>query len=447
MLSGVSLAANEIVFIRSHLDLSDIMTTPTSKFRIAAMALALAAVGAGIWLVHAYTAPNDEHGGGRGQGGGRGAGGSKGVTQTVGMATAATGDLPVVLSGLGTVSATTTTTVRSRVDGPLIKLFFKEGDRVKEGQLLAQIDPSTFQVALDQARGTLLSNEAALSNAREDLVRLQTLLAQDSIAKQKVDAQAALVRQLEGTVAANKAAVDSAKLQLSFSHITAPISGRVGLRQVDQGNLVHASDPNGIVVITQDQPINVVFALPEAQLASALRPLNDGRKLSVTALDRQGANQLAVGQLMAIDNQIDTSTGTVKAKASFANTDLSLFPNQFVNVRLQVDTLKAATLLPIAAIQTGPQGNYVWVVGADNKADMRLVKVGQRDGERVALTDGIKAGERVVTDGVDRLAVGTPVVQAGSVAPADGKGDAAQKGGKRHGGEGKKRHGDAGKAE
>lgn len=395
--------------------------------------LVLLAIGGG-WYLKIHTAPAEGAGkagfaGGAGRGGGPG---GKGMAQTVKTAQAKLGDIPIYLTGLGTVAATNTAIVRSRVDGELIKLHFTEGQTVKAGQLLAELDPRSFQVALAQAQGQWATNQASLLNARADEERYKTLLAQDSVARQKLDTQVALVRQLEGTVAANKAAVDAAKLQLDYSRIKAPISGRLGLKQVDVGNQIHAGDANGLVVITQTQPINVVFTLPEAQLQSVLKPLNDGNALQVQAWDRDMKQSQALGQLVTVDNQIDIATGTVKLKATFPNTDNALFPNQFVNARIQVDTLKNAVLVPVAAVQLGKQGNYVWLVDADNKVSMQPVTTGPRNGELIVIREGVKAGDLMVTDGVDRLTEGGSVKQVEAAAPWQGAAP-----GKRGGKEGK----------
>jgi multidrug efflux system membrane fusion protein len=329
-------------------------------------------------------------------------------------------NLDVFIKSLGTVTSFNTVTVRSRVDGELMKVLFKEGQRVKAGDLIAQIDPRAYQVALSQAQGTLQQNQAQLENARKDLDRYQTLFSQDSIARQQVDTQAALVRQYEGTIKTNQAAVDNARLQLDYTRVTAPIAGRVGLRQVDQGNLVRSSDANGLVIITQTQPISVIFTIAESDLPRVLQQLRGGNRLAVEAFDRADLVKIADGVLDTLDNQIDVTTGTVKIKARFENKDESLFPNQFVNARLHVRTLKDATVIPTAAVQRGTPGTFVYVVKPDNTIDVRVIKLGQPNGERVAVTEGLKPGEPVVVEGVDRLRAGAKVevVTGASEVPA-----------------------------
>ncbi|MCT9115024.1 MdtA/MuxA family multidrug efflux RND transporter periplasmic adaptor subunit [Cupriavidus gilardii] len=333
-------------------------------------------------------------------------------------------DMDVVLNGLGNVTPVANVTVRAQVSGPLLRVLFKEGQMVKAGDLLAEIDPRPFQAALDQALGQLARDQALLQNARIDQQRYRTLLAQDSIAKQQVDTQDALVRQYEGVVKTDQANVDNARLQLGYTRIKAPTSGRIGLRQVDPGNIVSTSDANGIALITQIQPIAVLFSIPEDNLPSVLRQLNAGQTLPVQAWDRQARNKLADGTLLTTDNQIDTTTGTVRLKAVFRNDDGMLFPNQFVNVRMRVDTLAGATVVPVAAIQRGQQGTFVYVVDQENKVKVQTVALGPSDGEQTAVLRGVQAGQRVVVDGADRLREGMtvqtvdPAARAAAVAPA-----------------------------
>jgi len=327
----------------------------------------------------------------------------------VAVVAATQGDFPVYLTGLGTVTALRTVTVRSRVDGELIHVAFKEGQMIQAGDLLAEIDPRAFQVQLMQAEGQLLRDQALLNNAQTDLARYKTLLEQDSIAAQQTVTQESLVKQYKGTVAIDRGLVADAKLQLSYARITAPISGRLGLRLVDQGNIVHASDANGIAVITQIQPIAVVFTLPEDDLQAVMKQFRSGKGLTIEAYDRSGKIKLAEGQLLAVDNQIDTSTGTVKLKGQFANEDGALFSNQFVNIKMLMDTLRSVTIIPTAAIQRGTMGTFVYVVKADQTVSLRPLTLGPAEGEKIAVLEGLQPDERVVVDGADKLREGMKV--------------------------------------
>lgn len=319
------------------------------------------------------------------------------------------GDIDITLAALGTVTARNTVTVKPRVDGQLVRINFREGERVKAGEVLAEIDSRPFQAQLDQVSGQLARDQALLANARLDLERYRGLLAKDSIAKQQVDVQEAQVRQYEGVVKADQALVDSAQLQLSFTKVTAPLAGRLGLRQVDVGNMVRSSDAAGLVVITQTQPINVLFTIPSDNLSPVVSRLRAGESLTVEAFERDGKAKLATGHLQTVDNQIDTATGTVKLKAEFANADDRLFPNQFVNVRLRVETRKEALLIPLAALQRGTKGSFVYVVGPESAVSVRPVVPGPASGDVVAIEQGLSAGEQVVTDGLDKLREGAKV--------------------------------------
>lgn len=326
---------------------------------------------------------------------------------------AKSGDMGVFLTGLGTVTAINTVTVRSRVDGQLIRVGFREGQLVRQGELLAEIDPRPFQVQLIQAEGQRGKDEAALANARVDLKRYQVLVQQDAIPKQQLDTQIATVNQLEATLKSDQGGIESAKLNLAYSRITAPITGTVGLKLVDPGNIVHANDPNGIVVITQLQPITIVFTIPADQLPAVQRQMKTGRKLPVEAWDRDLKKQLATGALLALDNQIDPATGTVRIKALFANEDAALFANQFVNARLLVDTLRNTVIIPTAALQRSPQTTFVWALKADSTVEMRNVEVQLTEGDATSIKKGVAPGEAVVTEGVDKLQQGTKVVSGG----------------------------------
>ena len=334
-------------------------------------------------------------------------------------AAARRGDIGVTIDGLGTVTAWNTVTVKPRVAGQLVSVVAHEGQLVKAGEVLAEIDPRPFQVLLDQADGQLLRDQALYDNAKRDLARYRGLLAEDSIASQQVDAQAALVRQMLGSVAMDRAQVANARLQLSFTRITAPISGRIGLRLVDPGNAVSTTDPTGIFVITQTQPIAVVFAIPAGDLPAVLQGLRTGATLPVEAFDREDTKALAKGDLSTVDNQIDVATGTVKLKAKFANPGNRLFPNQFVNARLLVETLHGATLVPTAAIQRGTPGTFVYVVNRDQTVSVRAVALGPSANAVVAVEKGLAPGERVVTDGADKLRQGEKVEVVSAAARED----------------------------
>ncbi|MEA3099883.1 MdtA/MuxA family multidrug efflux RND transporter periplasmic adaptor subunit [Caballeronia mineralivorans] len=355
--------------------------------------------------------PQQQAGGGR-RGGGPGGPGGPGTPappQPVHVATVTQGEMPVVINSLGTVTPLASVTVKTLLNGTLQDVAFQEGQMVKKGDVLAQIDPRPYEISLRNAQGTLAKDQALLQTARLDLKRYQMLLSQDSIASQQVDTQASLVQQLEGTVKADQASVDTFRLDLTYARITAPVSGRVGLRQVDPGNYVTTSDTNGVVVITQLQPISVIFTTSEDNLTAILKPLHAGTKMSVTAYDRANTTSLESGYLETIDNQIDTTTGTVKLRARFDNKESMLFPNQFVNTKLLVDVIKDATIVPTPAVLNGSSGAFVYVVKPDNTVTVRNVKIGPVDGERTSIKTGLQVGERVVIDGSDRLKEGAKI--------------------------------------
>jgi membrane fusion protein, multidrug efflux system len=319
------------------------------------------------------------------------------------------GDMPVALDALGTVTAISTVTVKTQISGKLTEVGFTEGQSVKKGDFLAQIDPRPYQAALDQAKGQLARDEAMLAAARIDLARYEKLMTQDSIARQQVDTQRALVLQDEAIVRSDNANVENASLNLNYCRIISPSDGRVGLRLVDPGNYLQASDPNGVVIITQMQPISVIFTLPQDTIPQFIKKLRAGATLPVLAFNRSSITQLASGSLTTIDNQIDVTTGTVRLRATFPNEDETLFPNQFVNIKLVVDTLRGASIAPSAAIQIGAPGPYVYVANPDSTVAVRPIKLGPSSGEQVAVLEGLAPGDKVVVDGVDRLRDGAKI--------------------------------------
>jgi len=364
------------------------------------------------------------------QGGRFGAGGPMPVVS----AAARSGDMPITLIGLGTVTPLATVTVQSQISGQIMRIFFKEGQTVKTDDPLIQIDPRPYQVALEQAQGALARDKALLANARVDLDRYQTLFSQDSIAEQQLATQKSLVAQYGGAVLTDQGQIDAAKLNLTYCHIVSPITGRVGLQQINVGNYVTPAEPNGLVVVTQLQPITVVFTLPEDDVPSLLQRMHAGATLPVTAWDRSNAHQLASGTLQSIDSQIDTTTGTIRLKAVFPNEDQSLYPQQFVNVVLLLDTLHAATLIPQAGVQRGSPGTYVYLVNSDQTVSVRTVTLGPGDANNIAITAGLKPGDTIVVDGADKLKDGAKVIvrqpghPGGAADVGSGKSPAGQRG-------------------
>ena len=372
--------------------------------------VALILAGGGYWLAHSTVVPT-----GGGRFGARGAGGPGGPAMPVGAVSAVSGDINITLNALGTVTPLRNVTVSAQTSGRLLDVKFKEGQMVNQGDVLAEIDPRPYQAALAQAEGALARDQALLANAKIDLNRYQTLFKEDSIAKQQMDSQDSLVHQYEGTVKSDQAQIDTAKVNLTYTKINAPVGGRVGLRQIDPGNNVQ--NGGSIIVITQLSPIDVLFTMPEDSLPPVLKKLHAGAPLNVDVYDRAGQTKLGTGTLASLDNQIDTATGTVKAKAEFANADESLFPNQFVNVRVLLDVMKGAIVISTSALQRGADGLFVYVVKPDRTVTVRVVKTGPTEGERVAIASGLQVGETVVTDGADKLREGSKVELPGD-APA-----------------------------
>ena len=385
----------------------------SNKSRWAAVLVVAIVAGAAYWFWQGREAANSgapTATGARQQGPGGGRPGRFGAALApVQAATATSEAVPRYLSGLGTVTAANTVTVRSRVDGQLLAIHFTEGQQVKAGDLLAEIDPSQFKVALAQAEGQLAKDRATLANARRDLARYQQLVKTNLVSRQELDTQQSLVSETQGTIKADEAAVASAQLQLNWSRITAPIDGRVGLKQVDIGNQIASGDTTGIVVLTQTHPIDVVFTLPENQIATVVQAQKAGKKLVVEAWDRTNKQKISEGSLLSLDNQIDVTTGTIKLKARFTNQDDALFPNQFVNARMLVDTEQNAVVIPTAALQMGNEGHFVWVLNDENKVSKHTVTPGIQDSLKVVINAGLSAGDRVVTDGIDRLTEGAKV--------------------------------------
>jgi multidrug efflux system membrane fusion protein len=363
---------------------------------------------------------------GAGKGPGRQGAGAGGFVVPVVVATAQRGDLPVYFNGLGTVTAFNTVTVRSRVDGQITKINFQEGQFVRQGQDLVDIDSRPYQVQLEQAEGQLAKDQAQLRDVQVNYERYQLLYKEGVIPKQQVDTQGAQVGQFEGSIKGDQGAIDSAKLQIVYSHVTAPISGRIGLRLVDVGNIVHATDSNGLLVITQLQPIAVIFSLPQDQLPQVASRLQKGEQLVVDAYDRDDTSKIESGKLLTIDNQIDTSTGTYKLKAVFNNDKNLLFPNQFVNMHLLADVKKNLVIVPASAIQRGPQGTYVYLVQNGNTAKIQTVTIVQSTADNVGLSAGLNPGDTVVVDGQDKLQDGSKISPSTPSAPNGPNANGAQ---------------------
>jgi multidrug efflux system membrane fusion protein len=366
-----------------------------------------------------------------------------GAPLAVGVAKVSTGDVPITINALGTVTPLATVTVHPQVNGPLVKITFTEGQIVKAGELLAMIDPRPFQAALDQAQGQLKRDQASLANANVDQERYKTLLAQDSISDQTFRTQVSTVAQDEATVAFDQAAVESAQLNLGYCRISSPVAGRVGLRQVDIGNLLQANTST-IAVVTQMQPMSVLFTVPEDSVSSILEHLHNGEQLTVQAFDRSLTNQIASGTLSNSDNQIDTTTGTLKMRAMFDNSKFELFPNQFVNAHLILETLHNQLIVPAAALQNGSQGNYVYVVNPDNTVSMRPVVTGPTAGDVVAISKGLTAGQTVVVDGADQLRDGAKIILPGTALPGSSGGARMRRNGASSGGPGDGGYGSSG---
>ncbi len=364
--------------------------------------LILIAAGAAVWLIQSRQTHAQAPGGAAGRMG-------RSMMVPVAVAPAVRGDIPVYLEGLGSVTPFYTVSVHTRVDGQLMNVYFKEGQFVNVGDVLLDIDPRPFHVMLEQAEGQMAHDQALLSNANVDLTRYKTLLAQDAIPEQQLATQATTVKQDEAAIKTDQGAIDNAKLQIAYCHITAPIGGRIGLRLVDPGNIVHASDANPLLVITQMQPITVIFTLPEDSLQPVLQKLHSGARLTVDAYNRDKSRKLASGTLLTTDNQIDQTTGTLKLRAVFENRDGMLFPQQFVNVRLLVEVKRKQVIVPSVAIQRGAQGTYAYVVSPDNTAAVKVVTTGVSEGGNTSIDSGIEVGENVVIDGADKLQPGSKV--------------------------------------
>ena len=395
-------------------------TKPRSGRRLVVLfVLALLVLGGAIWWWSKHEAAPQQKGAGR-----------NAAPMSIVPATAGKGDIGINLNALGTVTSLATVTVRTQISGYLLKIDFTEGQEVKKGDLLAQIDSRPYEATLAQAKGQLARDEALLKGAQVDLARYQDLAAKNAIPRQTLDTQVALVAQDEGTVEADRGTVRSAEVNLQYCRILSPLDGRVGLRQVDQGNYVTPGDTNGLVVITQLQPISVLFTVPEDNLQAIAKRLQDGAVLPAAAYDRSGANKIADGTLQTFDSQIDPTTGTIKLRAQFPNEAKTLYPNQFVNVRLLVDTHKDVTTIPAAGIQRGVPGTFVYLINADDTVSVRPVKLGITDGDRVEVLSGLAPGDHMVIDGADKLRDGAKVTVRTPAEPGKAP-EAAKQGGKK----------------
>ncbi len=390
---------------------------PPRRFHVIRWLVILLVLALIVWLGWRYLGPGS---------GAKHAKNANDAAQPVGVAKVDTGDMRVVMTGLGTVTPMATVTVQTQINGQLMSVGYTEGQLVKQGDFLAQVDPRPYQVALAQAQGTLAHDTALLAQAKSDLARFTILGKQDSIAQQQLADQQFLVQQDEGTVQVDQAQVDNAKLNLAYTHIVSPVTGRVGLRLVDPGNYVQTSGSTGLVVVAQLQPISVVFVLPEDDIPALMEQMQAGATLGVTSYDRSNAKKLADGTLITIDNTVDTTTGAVKLRASFPNTDNKLFPNQFVNAQLLLKTLPNTIRAPVAAVQQGAPGSFVYLVKPDNSVGIQVVKTGVTDGDQIQILSGLKAGDTVVVDGADRLKDGAKITVSGnakgSATPNNGPG-------------------------
>jgi multidrug efflux system membrane fusion protein len=396
-----------------------VIVRPHRLRRLLVLAVVLV-LGLGVgwyWWTRPVTQPSGRAGAGRP---------AQTAAQPVGAAAVDKGDIRIILNELGTVTPLATVTVQTQINGQLVDVGYQEGQVVKKGDFLAQIDPRPYQVTLEQAQGQLAHDQGLLMQAQTDLKRFQTLSRQDSIAQQQVDDQRFLAAQDTGLVQSDQAQIDNAKLNLTYCHIISPIDGQVGLRLIDAGNYVQTSSTTGLVVITQMQPISVIFSVPEDNLPDIIERLHAGATLSIEAYDRANVKHLATGQLSTLDNQIDTTTGTLKLRAMFANPDEQLYPNQFVNARLLVNTLHETVRVPVPAVQRGAPGTFVYVINANNTVSVRPVQLGPTDGGYMAVQSGLQPGEKVVTDGTDRLRDGAAVTIP---APTPAQGQTAQPGG------------------